>query len=78
MAFNSSSEINCALWIDRLAGLKNEHQLTLQIPDSAVGDAPAFVGKIYSDQAGYLWQELHLSELALDDAFLSIVAADRA
>ena len=85
VAFNAASNINCALWVDRLAGLKNEHQLTA-VASNIPADArehevknegvqvPAFVGQIYRDQAGFIWQELHLSELALDDAFLSIVA----
>jgi twitching motility protein PilI len=79
VAFNSSSEINCALWIDRLAGLKNEHQLT-PLPVAGAGAVtaagalkPSFVGQTYRDQVGHVWQELHLSELALDDAFLGIV-----
>lgn len=81
VAFNAASEINCALWVDRLAGLKNEHQLTPQpAPVCASASAsghptPAFVGATYLDAAGDVWQELHLSQLALDDAFLSIVAS---
>ena len=74
VAFNAASEINCALWVDRLAGLKNEHQLTPQPPASTNAAVPAFVGLTYLDQAGHVWQELHLSELALNDAFLGIVA----
>ena len=89
VAFNAASNINCALWVDRLAGLKNEHQLTAidaQLPAHGSehpaehqgvhikAQVPAFVGQTYRDQAGFVWQELHLSELALDDAFLSIVA----
>jgi twitching motility protein PilI len=74
VAFNAASEINCALWVDRLAGLKNEHQLTPQPAASTGTPVPAFVGPTYLDQAGHVWQELHLSELALDDSFLSIVA----
>ena len=75
VAFNTASEINCALWVDRLAGLKNEHQLTAQPPAASSAQVPAFVGLTYLDQAGDVWQELHLSELAQDDAFLSVVAA---
>lgn len=74
VAFNTASEINCALWVDRLAGLRNEHQLTAQPPPASGFQAPAFVGMTYADTAGFVWQELHLSELALDDAFLGIVA----
>ena len=97
VAFNAASNINCVLWVDRLAGLKNEHQLTALAPAvpntpntpkmpntpthagaheaHQAHQAPAFVGQIYRDSAGFIWQELHLSELALDDAFLSIVAS---
>jgi twitching motility protein PilI len=75
VAFNTASEINCALWVDRLAGLKNEHQLTPQPAPASGTQVPAFVGLTYLDQAGDVWQELHLSELAQDDAFLSVVAA---
>jgi twitching motility protein PilI len=75
VAFNAVAEINCALWVDRLAGLKNEHQLTPQAPDPALGRLPAFAGLSYRDEAGHEWQELHLSELATDAAFLSVVAS---
>ncbi|MBC7718141.1 MAG: chemotaxis protein CheW [Pseudorhodobacter sp.] len=74
VAFNAASEINCALWVDRLAGLKNEHELTVRARAPESGPTPAFVGQIYSDQGGFLWQELHLGELASDDTFLSITA----
>ena len=77
VAFNAASDINCALWVDRLAGLKNEHQLTPHEADAnatATGQHPSFVGQMYRDEAGFIWQELHLTELALDEAFLNIVA----
>jgi len=71
VAFNAAAEINCALLVDRLAGLRNEEQLTAQAPEASM--RPAFVGPRYRDAAGRLWQELNLAELALDDAFLAII-----
>lgn len=72
VAFNAGLEINCALLVDRLAGLRSEPQLNVQA-DAPDGPRPAFVGARYTDAAGRPWQELHLAALATDDAFLRIV-----
>ncbi len=72
VAFNPTFEINCALVVDRLAGLRNEGEIQLE-PDE--GDArPAFVTDRYRDQGGRVWQELKLASLANTEAFLKIVA----
>lgn len=69
IAFNPALEINCALLVDRLAGLRNLDQLSRK-PDEAA--RPAFAGGSYVDAAGRGWQELQLAALAGDDAFLRI------
>jgi twitching motility protein PilI len=69
VAFNASFELNCALLVDRLAGLRSTDQLKVE-PDNAV--RPAFAGARYLDDQGRRWQELHLSALAVDEAFLRI------
>ncbi len=72
IAFNPSFAINCALVIDRLAGLRNEGEI-LREPER--GDLrPAFVSDRYRDQSGRLWQELRLERLAVMDSFLRIAA----
>ena len=71
VAFNASLEINCALWVDRLAGLRSQEQLVAEPDPQQAG--PAFVGGRFRDATGRLWQELRLSELARHDAFLRIV-----
>jgi len=71
VAFNAGLEINCALWVDRLAGLRSAEQLAAE-PDSEPS-RPSFVGGRFRDATGRLWQELRLSELAHHDAFLKIV-----
>ena len=71
VAFNAALEINCALWVDRLAGLRSAEQLAAE--PGAGESRPSFVGGRFRDATGRLWQELLLSELAHHDAFLRIV-----
>lgn len=71
VAFNSALDINCALLVDRLSGLRSESQLKPE-PDAA-GPRPAFVGHRFKDESGRVWQELNLAALATDEAFLRIV-----
>jgi twitching motility protein PilI len=71
VAFNAVLDINCALMVDRLAGLRSEGQLAAQPDDGAA--RPPFVGARYSDEGGRVWQELNLAALASDEAFLRIV-----
>ena len=71
VAFNPMLDINCALLVERLAGLRGKEQLQ---PEADDGQAkPAFVGGRYRDGQGRRWQELSLSALAGDEAFLRIV-----
>ena len=72
VAFNATLDINCALLVDRLSGLRSEQQLTAE-SDVANGPRPGFVGARYKDDSGRLWQELNLAALAGDEAFLRIV-----
>jgi twitching motility protein PilI len=72
VGFNPSFEINCALLVDRLSGLRAEAQLAAVEDDGA--PCPAFVGGRYRDPDGRVWQELRLGDLAAADAFLRIVA----
>jgi twitching motility protein PilI len=71
VAFNAALEINCALLVDRLAGLRSAEQL--QVEPDAQATRPSFAGARLRDAEGRLWQELRLSELARNEAFLRIV-----
>ncbi|HEY1392479.1 MAG TPA: chemotaxis protein CheW [Methylibium sp.] len=71
VAFNPSLEINCAMLVDRLAGLRSREQLEAHAEDG--GPKPGFVGGRYRDEQGRSWQELRLAALAGDEAFLKIV-----
>jgi twitching motility protein PilI len=72
VAFNASLDINCALWVEKLAGLRNASQLSL---DDAVNPStlPPFVGQRFRDEDGRFWQELSLAALSEDEEFLKIV-----
>ncbi|MEY2654577.1 MAG: hypothetical protein RLZZ524_1605 [Pseudomonadota bacterium] len=73
IAFNPSLDVNAALRVDHLAGLRNASQLS-QMPDDGVA-RPGFVGGRYRDAAGRTWVELRLALLARDERFLRIVGA---
>lgn len=70
VALNSTLDINCAVLVDQLAGLRSEEQLTAEPEDGQA--RPAFVGTPYRDANKRLWRELNLGALASDAAFLKI------
>lgn len=71
VGFNPTLDINCVLLVDRLSGLRSGDELTPEPGDDVA--RPAFVGARLRDASGRLWQELVLSALADDEAFLRIV-----
>lgn len=74
VVFNARLDINCALWVDRLAGLRNSDELEAVEAPGRRDDLPAFAGQQWRDRQGRLWQALKLDALAQDEHFLSIVA----
>ena len=68
--FNPALETNCALLVERLAGLRSKEQLESLGDDGRA--RPAFVGQRFRDSQARVWQELSLSALAGDEAFLRI------
>lgn len=72
VALNSALEINCALQIDKLSGLRNPDafsDFTEKPPE-----APEFFGHSYVDANGVSWQEINLQALAQQAHFLTISA----
>ncbi len=65
--------LNCALLVDRLAGLRSDEQLPLAA-DQPTGKLPRFVGALHVDEAGRSWQEINLEALSRQENFLHIVA----
>ena len=72
VALNSALDINCALLIDRLAGLRNQEAFTDY--SERAPDAPEFFGNRYIDPSGQSWQEINLQLLAQQAHFLTISA----
>lgn len=75
VVLNPSGGLNCALLVERLAGLRNETQLKRDgagAEDSQSAVRPAFAGALYRDAEGRAWQEILLSALADDPQFLAI------
>jgi twitching motility protein PilI len=72
VALNALLDINCALLIDRLAGLRNVDAFTSSI--GAPAGAPDYFGSGYTDASGTFWQEINLQALSQQPQFLSISA----
>jgi twitching motility protein PilI len=72
VALNAALEVNCALLIDKLSGLRNQEAFS-DFSEKAP-DAPDFFGNQYVDLNGATWQEINLQLLAQQAHFLTIGA----
>ncbi|WP_198969174.1 chemotaxis protein CheW [Xylophilus sp. ASV27] len=70
LAFNAALGVQCALIVDRLAGLRGGEAFVSVQPRA--DDAPAWLGPVYIDTQGAPWQEIDLQALARYPFFLSI------
>lgn len=70
VALNPLLEVNCALLVDRLVGLRTAEAFVASAP--ALADAPAYFGHVYRDPEGIEWQEINLQLLSQSTAFLGI------
>lgn len=72
ITLNAALEVNCALMVDSLVGLRNLASFASSVaPDSG---APAFFGNRYTDLGGDVWQEIDLRSLSQFPGFLNISA----
>ncbi len=72
VALNSVLDVNCALLIDRLVGLRSMDSFIDSAP--APDTAPGYFGSGYTDADGAHWQEINLQSLSQQPRFLSISA----
>ena len=72
LAFNARSGANCAVLVDRLAGLRSAEQLSEE--PAGENPRPAFAGARWRDADGRIWQEIDLAALARNEQFLAISA----
>jgi twitching motility protein PilI len=73
VGFNASLDVNATLLVDRLAGLRGEDQLSVELDALPATAAPSFAGPRWFDAEGRAWQEISLSRLVRHPAFLKIV-----
>lgn len=72
VTLNATLNVNCALLVDALAGLRNaESFANAQAPQPG---APPYFGNRFTDPAGESWQEINLQTLAQFPRFLNITA----
>jgi twitching motility protein PilI len=70
VALNPALEINCAILVDRLGGLRNTHDFVSRV--DMAGDAPAFFAGTFTDRNGKQWHEINLQAMAGQSDFLTI------
>lgn len=72
VTLNVALEVNCALQVDGLLGLRGADAFTSS--SAAEPGAPAYFGNQFLDSAGEQWQEIDLRILSQTPQFLSISA----
>lgn len=72
VTFNAALDINCALLVDGLSGLRKREDFTDAVSPPS-GSAP-YLGHQLTDLQGQLWQEINLQSLSQLPEFLSISA----
>lgn len=73
VALSPLLQINSALLVDRLMGLKTRRDFVRSA--NPADNAPDYFGHMYTDQAGKTWQEINLQKLSLSEHFLNIAEA---
>lgn len=72
VTLNPALDVNCALQVDGLSGLRGADAFVSSAPPSA--NDPAYFGNRFVDTAGGHWQEINLRVLSQSPQFLSISA----
>ena len=72
VTLNSTLDVNCSLFVDRLDGLRSI--VSFSESQDPVAGSPEFYGHVYADANGTLWQEINLQVLAQQHSFLNINA----
>lgn len=72
VTLNPTLEVNCALSIAALAGLRSPGDFA-SVQEGAPENLP-WQGKRYTDAQGAIWQEINLQALSVDSGFLTISA----
>jgi twitching motility protein PilI len=72
VTFNPELELNCALMVDALLGLRRADAFVSS--HSAPAGSPDYLGQVCVDAQGLEWQEINLQFLAQSQVFLDVGA----
>lgn len=72
ITLNAALDVNCALLVDTLAGLRNPD--AFRAAQAPAADGPAYFGNLFTDASGERWQEINLQTLSQLPRFLNITA----
>jgi twitching motility protein PilI len=72
VTLNAALNVNCALLVDTLAGLRNAEGFASARAPTA--ELPPYFGNCFTDAGGESWQEINLQTLAQYPRFLNITA----
>ncbi|HQX60481.1 MAG: chemotaxis protein CheW [Rhodoferax sp.] len=72
VTLNAALDVNCALLVDELAGLRNPQVFSAALPRDP--QAPPYYGNRFTDAGGQSWQEINIQTLSQHPRFLSITA----
>ena len=72
VTLNAALNVNCALLIDTLAGLR--HAEGFSSAKAPTAESPPYFGNCFMDSAGESWQEINLQTIAQFPRFLNITA----
>ncbi len=72
VTLNAALDVNCAILVDSLAGLRSPDRFTSAAAPAA--DGPAYFGNRFTDANGQSWQEINLQTLSQLPRFLNITA----
>ena len=72
VTLSNSLDVNCALYVDRIEGLRSTESFS-ESQDPVAG-SPEFYGHTYVDVNGLPWQEINLQVLSQQSNFLNINA----
>lgn len=70
ITFNAALELNCALMVDSLAGLRKREAFSDAVAPPA--GSPVYFGARFTDLNGVRWQEINLQSLSQLPEFISI------
>lgn len=72
ITFNAALELNCALMVDTLAGLRKREAFSDAVAPPE--GSPVYFGSLFIDHNGVRWQEINLQSLSQRSEFLRIGA----